>query len=227
MEAKKNPKADMEKKRSLFLQIGLVVALGVVLLAFEYSSSVNAAKIIDGERVLDDELIELIPIVREKEKLPTPPKMNLDDIIIVENEKDLDEEWDIEDEVIDDKTAIDIPDDLVGNNEKTDDTPIPFAILENKPEFPGGERGLLKFLNSKVNYPVIAQENGIQGVVYVSFVIDQKGKVIDVRLLRGVDPSLDKEALRVVGSMPDWKPGKQRGRPVKVSYQVPMRFQLN
>ncbi len=94
------------------------------------------------------------------------------------------------------------------------------------PEFPGGEVALRKFIATSVKYPVIAQENGIQGRVYISFVVNTKGKVIDVKIARGVDPNLDKEAIRVVNSMPAWKPGKQRGKAVKVSYTVPINFVL-
>ena len=94
------------------------------------------------------------------------------------------------------------------------------------PEFPGGEEALRKYIAQSVKYPVIAQENGIQGRVYVSFVVNTKGKVTDVKIARGVDPNLDKEAIRVVNAMPAWKPGKQRGKAVKVSYTVPINFVL-
>ena len=101
-----------------------------------------------------------------------------------------------------------------------------FFIVEEMPEFPGGEAALRAFIAKSINYPVIAQENGIQGKVYVTFVVDRDGGISDAKIARGVDPSLDKEALRVVNTLPKWKPGKQRGKPVRVSYTVPISFVL-
>ena len=94
------------------------------------------------------------------------------------------------------------------------------------PEFPGGQGALLQYLSKSIKYPVIAQENGIQGRVSCSFVVEKDGSVTDVQVLRGVDPSLDKEAIRVITAMPKWKPGKQRGKPVRVKYTVPVTFRL-
>jgi protein TonB len=101
-----------------------------------------------------------------------------------------------------------------------------FVVVEEMPEFPGGNNALRKFLGESVKYPVVAQENGIQGKVYVNFVVNKDGSVSGAKIARGVDPSLDAEALRVVNSMPKWKPGKQRGVPVRVSYTVPISFVL-
>lgn len=101
-----------------------------------------------------------------------------------------------------------------------------FFIVEDMPEFPGGEMELRKFIANNIEYPVAAQESGIQGRVYVTFVVDKKGEVANARIARGVDPSLDQEALRVVNSLPAWTPGKQRGEAVNVSYTVPINFAL-
>jgi protein TonB len=101
-----------------------------------------------------------------------------------------------------------------------------FYIVEQMPEFPGGENALRKFIADKLMYPVIAQENGIQGKVYVSFIVDKDGSIKNAIVVRSVDPSLDREALRVINSLPKWNPGKQRGRPVKVSFTVPIIFIL-
>jgi protein TonB len=110
--------------------------------------------------------------------------------------------------------------------EETRDEGEIFMIVEEMPEFPGGTEALQRYLAQSVRYPVIAQENGIQGRVYIQFVINQNGEVTNATILRGVDPSLDREALRVVEAMPKWKPGKQRNRPVRVSYTVPINFVL-
>jgi len=101
-----------------------------------------------------------------------------------------------------------------------------YQIVEIMPEFPGGEMALRKFIATSVKYPIEAQENGIQGKVYITFVVNKEGKVTDAKVVRGVDPSLDKEALRVVNNLPIWKPGKQDGNKVNVNYTVPISFVL-
>ncbi len=101
------------------------------------------------------------------------------------------------------------------------------SVIEEKPEFPGGEAAAFQWIANNIKYPEIAKENNIQGKVFVQFVIGKDGKVTDVQVVRGVDPSLDKEAVRVIQSMPAWKPGKQRNKPVKVSFQLPINFKLN
>lgn len=101
-----------------------------------------------------------------------------------------------------------------------------FDIVEQQPMFPGGPTALMKFLNENTKYPVVAQENGVQGRVTVQFVVEKDGSVSDVHVLKGVDPSLDKEAVRVVKSMPRWTPGKQNGITVRVNYRVPVLFRL-
>ncbi|WP_297098242.1 energy transducer TonB [uncultured Draconibacterium sp.] len=102
-----------------------------------------------------------------------------------------------------------------------------FFIVEDMPEFPGGDEALRKYIANALNYPEVAQKNGIQGKVYVSFVVEKDGSIGDAKIERGVDPSLDKEALRVVKALPMWKPGKQRGKTVRVQYTVPINFALN
>jgi len=101
-----------------------------------------------------------------------------------------------------------------------------FVVVENMPEFPGGELALRKFIAQAIKYPTIAQENGIQGKVFVNFVVDKDGSISNAKIARGVDPSIDKEALRVIMTLPKWKPGMQRGKAVRVSYTVPISFQL-
>jgi TonB family protein len=101
-----------------------------------------------------------------------------------------------------------------------------FFIVEEMPEFPGGEQALRQFISNSIDYPKVAQEKGIQGKVYVTFVVTKDGNVANATIARGVDPSLDSEALRVVNSLPKWKPGKQRGQAVNVSYTVPINFKL-
>ena len=101
-----------------------------------------------------------------------------------------------------------------------------FDVVEEMPSFPGGQGALMSFLNSNIKYPVVAQENGVQGRVIVGFVVERDGSITDVKVMRSVDPSLDREAQRVVKAMPRWKPGKQNGAAVRVKYTVPVVFRL-
>ncbi|MCU4166114.1 energy transducer TonB [Carboxylicivirga caseinilyticus] len=226
MEVKKSPKADLENKKSVFMQIGLVVVLAVVLIAFEWTTTdVDVSQFEMVEDLEAEE--EIMPITRQEEVKPPPPPPppKVADVLnIVEDDVELDEELDIEDTEMEEDTEVDFSD-LAMDEEEAEDAPV-FFIVEEMPEFPGGEEALRKFIAQSVKYPVIAQENGIQGRVYVSFVVNTKGAVTDVKIARGVDPNLDKEAIRVVNSMPAWKPGKQRGKAVKVSYTVPINFVL-
>jgi len=225
MEVKKSPKADLETKKPVFMQIGLVMVLAIVLIAFEWSTSDVDASQFD---MMDDADVEeeIVPITRQEEVKPPPPPPppKVTDVLnIVDDDVEIDEELDIEDTEIDEDTEVEF--DISLEEEETDDAPV-FFIVEEMPEFPGGDLELRKYIANSVKYPVIAQENGIQGRVYVQFVVGTDGAVSQVKVARGVDPNLDKEAIRVVQSMPKWKPGKQRGKAVKVSYTVPINFVL-
>lgn len=226
MEVKKTPKADLESKKTVFLQIGLVVALSLVLVAFEWTSTdVNVDFSLQDEDIEVEE--EIIPITRQEEVKPPPPPPPpavADILNIVEDDVELDEELEIMDTEMSQDDIVDFSN-MVFEEETRDEGEI-FMIVEEMPEFPGGTEALQRYLSQSVRYPVIAQENGIQGRVYIQFVINQNGEVTNATILRGVDPSLDREALRVVEAMPKWKPGKQRNRPVRVSYTVPINFVL-
>lgn len=227
MEVKKTPKADLESKKTVFLQIGLVVALSLVLVAFEWTSTdVKVDFSLQDEDIEVEE--EIIPITRQEEVKPPPPPPPpavADILNIVEDDVELDEELEIMDTEMSQDDIVDFSN-LVFEEETRDEGGEIFMIVEEMPEFPGGPEALQRYLSQSVRYPVIAQENGIQGRVYIQFVINQNGEVTNATILRGVDPSLDREALRVVEAMPKWKPGKQRNRPVRVSYTVPINFVL-
>lgn len=226
MEVKKTPKADLESKKTVFLQIGLVVVLSLVLVAFEWTSTdVNVDFSLQDEDIEVEE--EIIPITRQEEVKPPPPPPPpavADILNIVEDDVELDEELEIMDTEMSQDDIVDFSN-MVFEEETRDEGEV-FMIVEEMPEFPGGTEALQKYLAQSVRFPVIAQENGIQGRVYIQFVINQNGEVTNATILRGVDPSLDREALRVVEAMPKWKPGKQRNRPVRVSYTVPINFVL-
>jgi len=228
MELKKSQKADLENKRNTFLLIGLVVALGVTLLAFEWTTKPSKAESL-GQIQTQEIDEEMIPITREQEVKPPPPPPPpkvIEVLNIVEDDVEIEDELEIEDSEADDQTVIDVAPVIETAEEEEEEEAQVFFIVEDMPEFPGGDLALRKYIASQIKYPVIAQENGIQGKVYVTFVVSKTGKVTNASIARGVDPSLDKEALRVVNALPVWKPGMQRGKPVNVSYTVPINFVL-
>ncbi|MFV0555381.1 MAG: energy transducer TonB [Mangrovibacterium sp.] len=225
MELKKSNKADLENKKNIFLQAGLVLALGITLFAFEYKT--HAEQVVSLGTVQEQTIEEeIIPITRmEIQKPPPPPPPKVVEILnIVEDDVELEEELELE-SIEDNNAPIDIAPIFQQGTEATTDSEI-FIVVEQMPEFPGGVNAMRAYLAKNVKYPVVALENGLQGTVYISFVVNQDGSIVDVTVLRGVDSSLDKEAVRVVQSMPKWKPGKQGGKPVRVSYQVPISFKL-
>jgi protein TonB len=227
MELKKSPKADLESKRNVYFMLGLVISLGIILLAFEWTAKPKKADSLGSIQALDVEE-EIIPITREQEikpPPPPPPPKVVEVLNIVDDDVDIDDELHIDTEA-DDRTLITVAPVISAKKEEEEEEQQVFFIVEDMPEFPGGEMALRTYIASAIKYPVIAQENGIQGKVYVTFVVGKDGSVSDAKIARGVDPSLDKEALRVVNTLPKWKPGKQRGKPVNVSYTVPINFVL-
>jgi periplasmic protein TonB len=228
MELKKNPKVDLEKNKTIFIEIGLVVALGVVLLAFEWTSSggINTDFAQMQDAVVEE---EMIPITQQEEIKPPPPPPQpvqvIDVINIVEDDVDLDDDIDLFDSEFNENVAVRIIE-FVDDEEEADEEAI-FVIVEDMPSFQGGDINKFReFINKNLRYPEIAAENGIQGRVILSFVVEPNGNVSNVRILRGVDPALDREAIRVVESSPKWKPGMQRGKPVRVSFNIPIIFVL-
>ena len=217
MEIKKNPKVDLEKKRSLYLQIGFIIALLLVYVAFEYKNYDKSTYNL-GDLNLDDLEEEIIPITKQEQKPPPPPPPPPEIIEIVEDEVEIEEELEIEDTESDEDEIIEI--------EEEDDDEF-FMVVENMPEFPGGDLGLMKYIQKNVKYPPIAKEYNITGKVYVQFIVDKSGTVTNVKVVRGVDKNLDAEAVRVVKSLPKYKPGKQRGKPVRVMFTIPINFTLN
>jgi len=226
MEVKKSPKADLENKRGLFLEIGLALTLLFVFAALEWRvDSAEATGLQDQQEMEAEE--EIIPITRQEQMKPPPPPPPAPKVAevldIVDNDEEIEDELEIEDSDADMDEEVEIQ--VVEEEEEEDEAQV-FVIVEDMPEFPGGQLELQKWIARSIKYPVIAQENGITGRVFVTFVVNKVGGVENVRVVRGVDPSLDKEAIRVINKMPKWKPGKQRGKPVKVSYTVPINFQL-
>ena len=217
MEPKKNPEISLEKKKGLYFQIGLIITLIVVLGAFEWKSYEKVNYNL-GQLNLDDIEEEIIPITKQEIKPPPPPPPPPEVIEIVEDEVEIEEELEIEDTESDEDIAIEI------EEESDDDF---FMVVENMPEFPGGDQGLMRYIQKNVKYPPIAKEYNITGKVYIQFIVDKTGSVTNVKVVRGVDKNLDAEAVRVVSSLPKYKPGKQRGKAVRVMFTIPINFTLN
>lgn len=226
MEIKKSSKADLEGKKGIFFEIGLVIALAILLFAFEWRSS--SEEVSQFQTVAEEQIEEeIIPITQQmlKPPPPPPPAPKLSDLLnIVETEAEIDEELEIEDadDESENKEISDVSDFEGYGDEDTGEQDY-FDLVEDMPQFP---TNLNKWLSKNIRYPAIAQENGITGRVIVRFIVDKDGSVTDVTIARGVDPSLDKEALRVIKSMPKWKPGKQRNKPVRVRFTIPIVFGL-
>jgi len=224
MEAKKTSKADLENKKSIFFQIGLILALVVVLVAFEYKSY-DKITIDLQARVADDFAEEIIPITEQKVKPPPPPPpKQVTQIKIVEDDVEVEDDLDIDVEA-DDETVVEEYIPPSDDDEEVVEAEI-FTVVESMPSFPGGMGELMKFLGQNINYPTLAKESGIQGRVFINFVVEPNGSISNVKVLRGIGGGCDEEAVRVVKSMPKWSPGKQRGKPVRVSYNFPVKFTL-
>ena len=228
MEVKKTPKASLENKRALFIEIGLIVALAVVYIAFNWTSKDVQVSTLEAEnQVVQEE--EIIPITQETPPPPPEaPKIPVlsDQIDIVDDEIEVDNDFlSLEDS---DDMGVEIMDYVENVQEEVvEEEAIPFQLVEEKPSFMGGDANQFSaWVNKRLVYPEIAKENGVQGRVTLQFTVEKDGSVTKVKVLRGVDPSLDKEAVRVVSMDPKWKPGKQRDRAVPVTYTFPVYFQL-
>ena len=228
MEIKKSEKANLENKKLLFVEIGLVISLAITLFAFEWTSTETEVAVLEDtqELVLEE---EIIPITQEAPPPPpSAPKIPVlsDQIDIVDDEIEVDDDlfMNLED---DSSLGVEIMDYVEVEEEVVEEEAIPFQLVEEKPSFQGGDANQFsKWVNSRLQYPEIAKENGVQGRVTLQFTVEKDGTVTKVKVLRGVDPSLDKEAVRVVSMSPKWSPGKQRDRAVPVTYTFPVIFQL-
>jgi protein TonB len=224
MERKKSLKADLENKRTLFLQIGLIISLAITLAAFEWKSYEKREVNLE-QRAQSEIPEEIIPITKQEEPEPPPePPQTTTELNIVENEADVEEDIIIDVEA-DDDTEVEEYTPMLQEEEDVEEEKV-FMVVEEQPSFPGGEQARMRYLSNNIDYPQLARESGIQGTVYVTFVVEKDGSITDVRVLRGIGGGCDKEAIRVVKEMPRWEAGMQRGKPVRVQFNMPIRFTL-
>ena len=229
MEIKKTHKADLENKKFLFREIGLVIALAVVLFAFEWKSNEKSTSAFGDQLSVAIEE-EIIPITRETPPPPpeVPKEPTVSDIINIVDD-DIKIEHDLIINTEDNKNLAAEIKVFVDKHveEVIEEEEISVVIVEEKPKFMGGDENTFNaWVLSNIEYPEVAKENGVQGRVTLTFVVNTDGRVIDVQVIRGVDPALDKEAVRAVSASPRWTPGRQRDKPVKVRYNFPVVFQL-
>ena len=220
--SKKTAKADLENKRLIFGQIGAILALAMVFLAFEYKSN-ELMNMGDIQRKIDQTIFETIPVTIQKPKtLPPPPPIPVK-IETIDNKCKEDQNVFIQAEPSpNEPILIENP---VMPAEESIDEPI-ILVPEIAPEFPGGINALMNFIARNIRYPEMAREQMIQGRVYLSFIVEKDGSVSSIELLRGIGGGCDEEAIRVVNAMPAWQPGRQNGRAVRVAYNLPIRFSL-
>ena len=231
MEIKKSRKADLEGGKGLSILMGIVVGLAVLFVGFEWGTQEKTIQ--KDEGIADIIAEEEIDITRQEETPPPPPppppvEQVAEVLNVVEDDVEV-ENTDLlssEDNQAEAQTQTYVPP-VVKVEEEEESSQQIFMVVEEMPEFPGGQAALMSFIAKSIKYPVVAQENGIQGRVTCSFVENKDGSIVDAEVIRGIDPSLDKEALRVINTMPKWKPGKQRGKPVRVKFTVPINFRLN
>ena len=225
MQLKKSPNASLEDKKLTYVLIGLVLVLSICYVAFEWTEKeVTKYEVTDTDFFFEEE-IDIQQTTQETPPPPPPPAVQEVEVLNVV-EDDVETET-IEINTEDDKDVEVVIAPPVEALVEEEEEEVIFMVVETMPEFPGGQQALFKYLGENVKYPVIAQENGIQGRVICQFVVNKDGSIVDVVVVRSSgEPSLDKEALRVINSMPKWKPGKQRGKPVRVKYTVPVNFRL-
>ena len=223
MEEKKSPKANLENKKWMFTQIGLIISLAVAWVVFEIKSY-DKRQFADIDRAVEIVEEEMVEITKQEQK-PQPvevPKQTTQ-IQVVEDDVEVDDveinaEVD-QNEVIEEYVAPEVEDEEVVEAEV-------FTIVEEMPEYPGGLNKLTDYLSKNIKYPQMARESGIQGRVFVNFVVEPDGSVSNVNVMRSLGGGCDEEAVRVVKNMPKWKPGRQRGKAVRVSYILPIVFKL-
>ncbi len=225
MKNKKTPRANLENKRFIFFQIGIILTLLVTLSAFEWKSYDQRTFVIPMDYSVDV-IQDDIPNTEIK-NIPQPqaPKSYAIINVIEDDTKlEIDNSW------LDkafketgnanpDEWNYEMPKENIVENQI-------FIAVEDDPIFPGGEKGLFKFLGDNIEYPRIAAEIGVSGVVHLTFVVEKDGSITDIKIVRGIGGGCDEEAVRVVKMMPRWTPGKQRGKPVRVQFQLPVRFVL-
>ncbi|MDX5404705.1 MAG: TonB family protein [Bacteroidota bacterium] len=234
MKSRKTESTDLENYKGLFFWIGMVLTLGFVWIAFEWKTYESSIMDLGTLNVQIED--EIIPITERQQQPPPPPPAAPPEVIqVVENEVEI-EEMEFESTEFEETEAVEFIEEV---EEETEEI-FNFAVVENKPVFPGCEneptedakfmcfqQKIMQFISKEFQFPEMARQMGIQGKVYVNFVVEKDGSISNVQIARGVDKLLDDEAIRVVKRLPKFTPAKQRGKPVRMSYTVPINAKLH
>ena len=227
MEIKKSESANLENKKFTWILLGFVLVLAAHFVAFEwtqYEQEFSGDIIDSGDIILEEEIVPIT--MPEKKTVPPPPQAvsQAEVLNIVEDDADIEETTIVSNE--DQAEFVEITDDVPIVVEEPEEEDQIFQVVEEDATFPGGTAELMKYLQKNIKYPSICQEQGIQGRVIVQFVVEKDGSITDVQVIKAINPYLDKEAVRVVSTMPKWSPGKQAGKPVRVFFTLPVVFRL-
>lgn len=225
MENKKNPNVDLRKKSGLFMNIGLVVSISFVLFAFEYKSYDDGSLIELG--AINEEFPDMVEIPPTIQPPPPPPVIQQPEITVVEDDDEIEDEIEIDFDIdISDDTEID---EILELDEPIDefDANATFLFVEHQPTFDGGYKAFYKYINKRLKYPSQARRMGIEGKVFLNFIIDREGNITNIKVTRGIGAGCDEAAIKALQNAPKWNPGKQRGIPVKVNMSLPITFNLN
>lgn len=223
MELKKKPEADLQKKSGMFLNLGLVISVGIALAAFSWKSY-DEGDLLNLGQVLDnpEDLMEIPPT---EQPPPPPPVIQQPEIIEVPDEEEIEQEIEVDLDVeITEETVIE--EIIVADEPEEEVADEIFTIVEEQPTPDGGMGAFYNFVKKNLKYPSQARRMGIEGKVFVQFVVDKDGTITDVQAIKGIGAGCDEEAVRVLKEHPKWKPGMQRGRPVRVRMVIPITFKL-
>lgn len=224
MEAKKTEKADLTKKTSLFFSIGLTVTMAIIVMAFEYKTYDETDVKTLGAKV--ENMEEILEVPPTEQPPPPPPKIQQPQIIEVPDEEEIKEEIKVEfDAEITEETKVEAIQ-IVEVEQPKEDVDEVFLVVEETATPQGGMQAFYEYVGKKLKYPAQARRMNIEGKVFVEFVVNRDGSIVDVKSIKGIGAGCDEEAVRVIQSAPAWKPGKQRGKPVRQRMVLPITFKL-
>lgn len=231
MEIKKDPKVNLESRKTTYVLTGLVGILAILFVGLEWANTSRRISSIAARNDVVEEEEEIVMTVQNNTPPPPPPPPMpdvIEQLTVVEDDVEI-EEIEMQSLEDDNNTVVEVVDlsaDSGPSEEEESEGNQIFTVVEQQPEFPGGEAALMAYIKKNLKYPAFAAENGIQGRVTLSFTVEKDGSIANIEVMRSPAEELSKEAIRVVQSMPKWKPGKQRGKAVRVKYVLPVTFRL-
>jgi periplasmic protein TonB len=223
MEAKKTEKADLTKKTSLFFSIGLLLTMALVFMAFEWRDYEDSLVDLQGKNTnIFEEMLEVPPT---EQPPPPAPIIQQPQIVEVPDEEEIKEDLNLKFDVeVTEETKVEEV--IVAPVEEKEDVDQIFSVVEEGAEPKGGMPAFYKYVGEKIKYPAQARRMGVEGRVFVEFVVNRDGSIVDVKSIKGIGAGCDEEAVRIVQSAPAWKPGKQRGKAVRQKMVIPIIFKL-